>query len=190
VKPTAYKGFTDPELVGMCLQGDSRAWEALIRRYRRFIFSIPIKFGFSHTDSSDVFQAICLKLLEHLQDMKDDRKVSTWLATTTTRHCLAIKTLSQRESGAEEEIDEPEDPTGTLEDIQLLAERHQLLRESVENLPTRCRSMIEMLYLDETTPSYEEIADRLGMPVPSVGPIRARCLERLRLILRKRGIKK
>ena len=190
VKLGAYKSYTDPELVAMCLQGDSRAWEVLIRRYRRFIFSIPIKFGFSDSDSSDVFQGVCLKLLEHLHDLKDDRKVSTWLATTTTRQCLAMRTLKQRESGTEEETVEPEDPAGTLEEIKLLAERYQLLRDSVEKLPPRCRTMIEMLYLDTKQPSYEEIAERLGMPVPSVGPIRARCLDRLRMILRKSGIKK
>jgi RNA polymerase sigma factor (sigma-70 family) len=190
VKVSAYKAYTDPELVAMCLGGDTRAWEALIRRYRRFIFSIPIKFGFSEPDSSDVFQGVCLKLLEHLPEVKDDRKISGWLATTTTRQCLALRVLKQRESGTEEEVDEPADPTGTLEDIQLLAEQYQLLRDSVEQLPQRCRVMIEMLYLDLKQPSYEEIAERVGIPVPSVGPIRARCLDKLRILLRQRGIKK
>jgi RNA polymerase sigma factor (sigma-70 family) len=190
VKLGAYKAYTDPELVAMCLRGDSRAWEALIRRYRRFIYSIPIKFGFSDPDSSDVFQGVCLKLLEHLHEVKDDRKIGGWLATTTTRQCLAIRTLKQRESGTEEEVEEPEDPSGTLEDIQLLAEQYQLLRDSVQKLPTRCRTMIEMLYLDMKQPSYEEIAEELGIPVPSVGPIRARCLDKLRMMLRQRGLKK
>jgi RNA polymerase sigma factor (sigma-70 family) len=190
VKFGAYKKYSDPELVGMCLEGDSRAWETLIRRHRRLIYSIPLKFGYLEPDLSDIFQFVCLKLLEHLHELKDDRKVSGWLATTTSRQCLAIRVLKQRESGTEDEVEEPEDPAGTLEDIKLLAEKYQLLRDSIQQLPPRCRTMIEMLYLDSKQPSYEEIAEELGIPVPSVGPSRARCLDKLRVMLQRQGIKK
>jgi DNA-directed RNA polymerase specialized sigma24 family protein len=63
------------------------------------------------------------------------------------------------------------------------------VRESVGELPTRCRSLIEMLYFDARNLSYEEIAEHIGMPVASIGPTRARCLERLRKIVRRRGLK-
>lgn len=190
MKLSAYRACSDPELVAMCLEGDVRAWETLMRRYRRLIFSIPIKFGFLEHDSSDVFQTVCLKLLEHLHEVKDDRKISNWLATTTTRQCLAMLAMRQREAGREAELAEPLDPAGTLEDIQLTAERYQQLRDAVEELPSRCRSLIEMLYLDFQQYNYEEIGLKLGMPEASVGPVRARCLDRLRRILRTRGINK
>jgi len=188
VKASPYKKSSDPDLIAMCLRGDKRAWDALIRRYKRFIFAIPIKFGFAESDSADIFQTICVKLLENLHKVKDDRKISGWLATTTSRQCLALWNMKQRDSGTEDEVEEPLDPMGSLEDVKLLAERHQLLREAVEQLPDRCRILIEMLYLDGTTPSYEEVAERLGIPEPSVGPNRARCLDKLRMMLRHRGI--
>lgn len=190
MKLSAYRGYSDPELIAMCLNGDVRAWETLMRRYRRLIFSIPIKFGLREHDSSDIFQTVCLKLLEHLHEVKDDRKISNWLATTTTRQCLAVLSSKQREAGPEAETDEPLDPAGTLEDIQLLAERYQQLRDAVGELPPRCRSMIEMLYLERTHYNYEEIGLKLGMPVASIGPVRARCLDRLRKILQELGINK
>jgi len=190
VSRAAYRKRTDPELVEMCLLGDVLAWETLLRRYKRFIYSIPIKFGFSNSDSSDVFQFTCLKLLEHLPEVKDDRKIGKWLATTASRQCLAIRLLQQQDSaGADQEVEEPLDPAGTLEEIHLLAEKHQTLREAVEDLPERCRQMIEMLYLDKSQPTYVEIAERLNIPVPSIGPNRARCLDKLRMIVRQRGIK-
>jgi RNA polymerase sigma factor (sigma-70 family) len=173
----------------MCLDGDVRAWETLMWRYRRLIFSIPTKFGLPQYDALDVFQTVCLKLLEHLHEVKDDRKISTWLATTTTRQCLAILTTRQKEFGQQPEVDEPLDPAGTLEDIRLLAERYQQLRDAVEELPARCRSLIEILYLDVKKYNYEQINEKLGIPVASIGPIRARCLNRLRKILNERGIK-
>ena len=78
-----YKSYTDPELVSMCLKGDGDAWEALVKRYRRLIYSIPVRFGFEDADAADVFQGVCLKLLEHLHQVKDDRRISAWLVTTT-----------------------------------------------------------------------------------------------------------
>ena len=72
---TNYKSLADSELVGLCLNGDARAWEALIIRYRRLIYSIPVKFNFTTADASDVFQAICLKLIEHLHELKDESKL-------------------------------------------------------------------------------------------------------------------
>jgi RNA polymerase sigma factor (sigma-70 family) len=96
--------------------------------------------------------------------------------------------MKQRDSGTEEEVEEPLDPMGSVEDVKLLAERHQVLLEVVGQLPDRCRLLIEMLYLDIKTPSYEEVAERLSIPEPSVGPNRARCLDKLRIMLRQRGI--
>ena len=185
-----YKKHTDPELIALCLKGDSLAWETLILRYRRLMYSVPVKFGFSSADASDVFQAACVKLLEHLHEVKDDRKVGLWLMKTTVRMCIQLRGLKTRESGTEEEVEEPLDPAENLEELQLAIEKQQRIRESVEELPTRCRSLIEMLYFNIEPLSYDEISQKLGMPVPSVGPIRARCLEKLRAILRRRGINK
>ena len=185
-----YKKYEDPELVALCLNGDPLAWETLILRYRRLMFSVPVRFGFSSADASDVFQAACVKLLEHLHEVKDDRKVGLWLMKTTVRMCIQLRAFKTRDSGTEDEIDEPLDPAENMEELQLSIEKQQRIRDAVEDLPTRCRSMIEMLYFNIEPSSYDEISQKLKMPVPSVGPNRARCLERLKAILRKRGINK
>jgi len=185
-----YKGFTDPELISFCLKGDPLAWEALILRYRRLIYSIPVKFCFARADAADIYQNVCLKMIEHLQDLKDETKVHSWLITTTMRHCLQLKAQKQRESAqaVEVEADEQLDPTDNLEDLKIMTEKEQALRESIEELPERCRSLLQMLYFDLSPPSYDEIAEILGMPVASVGPTRARCLSKLRGLVEKRGI--
>jgi DNA-directed RNA polymerase specialized sigma24 family protein len=50
-------------------------------------------------------------------------------------------------------------------------------------LNKRCRDLLLALYFETSDPSYSDIAARIGMPVGSVGPTRARCLERLKQIL-------
>ena len=127
-----YKSHTDPELVAMCLKGDAQAWEALIIRYRRLVYSVPVRFGFTSADAADVFQAVCLKLIEHLHELKDETKVSAWLITTTTRQCIHVKSLKHRETGADDEFEEPADPGENLEDLRIMTETQQTIRDAVE----------------------------------------------------------
>jgi RNA polymerase sigma factor (sigma-70 family) len=148
-----------------------------------------VRFGFTSADAADVFQAVCLKLIEHLHELKDETKVSAWLITTTTRQCIHLKSLKYREAGTDEEFEEPPDPGENLEDLRIMTEQQQTIREAVDQLSGRCRELIEMLYFDQRSLSYEEISQAMGMPVASVGPTRARCLDKLRTILRRRGIK-
>lgn len=184
-----YKTLGDPELVGLCLGGDSQAWEALIVRYRRLIYSIPVKFNFKSADASDVFQAVCLKLIEHLHELKDETKVSAWLITTTTRQCIHLRSQKMRESSTDDDFEEPAAAGENVESIQIQTQEEQTVRDAVEKLPDRCRHLLELLYFSQKNPSYEEISDAMKMPVASIGPTRARCLEKLRTVLRRRGIK-
>ncbi len=189
MRVSKYKSRTDPELISMCLEGDADAWETLIMRYRRLIYSIPMRFNLSTADAADVFQQVCLKLIEHLHQVKDENKISAWLVTTTTRQCLHVKSMKLKEAGSEDEFEEPADPAENLEEMQIVTEQQQTIRDSVDQLPERCRYLIEMLYFDTRSMSYEEISAKMDMPVASIGPTRARCLEKLRAILRRRGIK-
>jgi RNA polymerase sigma factor (sigma-70 family) len=190
VSASKYKSLGDPELVGLCLGGDSQAWEALIVRYRRLIYSIPVKFNFSSADASDVFQAVCLKLIEHLHELKDESKVSAWLITTTTRQCIHLRAQRMRESTtADDEFDEPAATDVNVEEVQIQSQEQQKVRDAVEQLPDRCRQLLELLYFSTKNPSYEDISASMKMPVASIGPTRARCLEKLRTALRRRGIK-
>jgi RNA polymerase sigma factor (sigma-70 family) len=183
-----YKLLGDPELVGLCLKGDAKAWEALILRYRRLIYSIPVKFNFATADASDVFQSVCLKLIEHLHELKDESKVSAWVITTTTRQCIHVRSQRMRESSPEDEFEEPADVAVNVEDIQIKTQEQQNVRDAVNKLPDRCRRLLELLYFETSNPTYEQIGKVMNMPVASIGPTRARCLEKLRTVFRQRGI--
>ena len=187
---SSYTSRTDPELVSLCLNGDAGAWEALVKRYRRFIYSIPVKFGFRTADAADVFQTVCLKLIEHLHEVKDENKLSAWLATITTRQCISLMSSRNREAAtSDDEFEERLDPERTTEEVRIFTEQQQSIRECVQDLPQRCRSLIDMLYFDARSLSYQEISQSIGMPVASIGPNRARCLEKLKKIIQQRGIK-
>jgi RNA polymerase sigma factor (sigma-70 family) len=182
----------DRTLVAACLEGDHSAWEALIARYQRLIYSIPIKARLSQDDAADIFQSVCLKLYEKLATIRDSERISSWLITTTSRECWRLSARNRRESvpagGDDDDSFLKEIPAkGPLADEQreTLDQQHQV-RQAVEALPDRCRELITMLFYQKDELSYVEIAGRMRMPVPSVGPTRARCLEKLRKLLEGR----
>jgi len=190
VIPAKYKRYEDKELVTLCLQGDSVAWEALITRFKRLIYTIPLRFGLSADDAADIFQVICLTMIDHLHKLKDEARLPMWLITTTTRQCIALRDKRAQETGLpEDELDEPADPAENLEEIRLQVEEQQVLRQAIEFLPDRCRELIDRLYLDSQPSTYEELSEELSIPLGSIAPTKARCLDKLRTLLRKRGIK-
>ncbi|HSE38380.1 MAG TPA: sigma-70 family RNA polymerase sigma factor [Blastocatellia bacterium] len=183
----------DRALVTACLDGDHFAWEALITRYQRLIYSIPIKARLSQDDAADIFQSVCLKLYEKLATIRDTERISSWLITTTSRECWRLSARNRRESvpagaGDDDDSFQKEIPaTGPLADEQreILEQQHEV-RQAIEALPERCRNLITMLFYQKDELSYADVAGRMRMPVPSVGPTRARCLEKLRKLLEGR----
>jgi RNA polymerase sigma factor (sigma-70 family) len=182
----------DRALVAACLEGDHAAWEAMITRYQRLIYSIPIKARLSQDDAADIFQLVCLKLYEKLPTIRDTERISSWLITTTSRECWRLSARNRRETSPS--VDEQDSnflreipAAGPLADEQreILEEQHQV-RQAVGALPDRCRELISMLFYQKDELSYVDIAARMKMPVPSVGPTRARCLEKLRKLLEGR----
>jgi DNA-directed RNA polymerase specialized sigma24 family protein len=63
----------------------------------------------------------------------------------------------------------------------LTADRNRRLWTAFERLPDRCRTLLRLLIVVQ--PPYAEVAVALDMPIGSIGPTRARCLDRLRRLL-------
>ncbi len=176
------------QLVEACLDGHGAAWEELLRRYQRLIYSIPIHAGMSHADAAEVFQTVCIKLLKKLSTLREQEKLAKWIITTTTRESwrLARRHRADRTSAAAKgnaDVYELKDLAARLplqDEEQIIWQRRQIISEAVAALNDKCRDLITLLFLSADEPSYEEISERLQMPLSSIGPTRARCLEKLK----------
>jgi RNA polymerase sigma factor (sigma-70 family) len=180
----------DRDLVAACLAGDAAAWETLVARYQRLVYSIPMKARLSADDAADIFQSVWLKLYEKLASLRNHEKLSSWLITTTTREVWRVSARQRRDSVPASADDEQSNSleqiaaTAPLADAESeMLEQQQLVRETLDSLPDRCRNLLTMLFYEKDELSYAEIARRMGMPVPSVGPTRARCLEKMKKLL-------
>ena len=180
--------WTDTRLVRECLNGSEAAWSALIDKYKNLIFSIPIKYGFSPDDATDVFQAVCLELLSELPKLRKPKALPKWIMQVTAHKCFHHKRQLQRTEArdADDESVEPSTPA-RAEGILRQAEEEQALRQAMSDLPPRCRELIRMLFFEEPARPYQQLAAELGLSTGSIGFIRQRCLERLRKRLTEAG---
>lgn len=179
--------LSDHDLVAACVAGDEGAWAQLIDRYKRLIFSVPLKRGVPRDDAADLFQAVCLDLVAELPRLRDPQALPQWLIQTSMhktskwiRRRARLETTGVRDVPAGEE----QVPDAMLHELQ----REQTLRTALDSLSPRCRQMVEMLFFSSPPQSYRDVALQLGLAPGSIGFIRFRCLQRLRAELETAGL--
>jgi RNA polymerase sigma factor (sigma-70 family) len=169
------------DLVAACRDGDDRAWDQLLDRFERLVYAVAVREGLSGEDAADVTQTTFEALLAHLDRIRDDTQIASWLMTVARRQTWRVRNERNRLLPDEETTIEGADDDGT----DPVADHADALwvYDGLSELGSPCRDLITALYFDPGTPSYAEVASRLGRPVGSIGPTRARCLKRLRDIL-------
>ena len=178
------------DLVRWAGEGDRAAWNEIVDRYAGIVWAIARRHRLSAADAADVSQTTWLRLVEHLDRIENPERIGAWLATTARHESLRVLRLAGRQIPAlDDDFAELADARAdTRVDAALLTdERDRELRELVAALPARDQLLLQLLSHD-AQPSYVEIGAALGMPTGSIGPTRARCLERLRRVAATRGI--
>jgi RNA polymerase sigma factor (sigma-70 family) len=175
----------DPQVVALVArarEGDKRAWDEIVDRYAPLVWSICRRYRLSEPDAADVGQEVWLRLVEQLRALREPAALAGWLATTTQRECLRVL----RGARHWQRLKDPTDPeaatdgrAGVVEEELLAAERGMVLREAFSHLPPACQRLLALLMQDPPVP-YAAISASLQMPVGSIGPNRARCLDKLR----------
>jgi RNA polymerase sigma factor (sigma-70 family) len=180
-------GWDDPRLIRECLKGNEEAWNALVEKYKRLVYAIPVRQGLADSDAADIFQEVFLELIAHLGRLRDPKALAKWLIQTASHKCYHHKKGQRRET--------TEDPAEVVEERaahqpdQPLREwqEEQALLAALASLPARCRTLVEMLFFESPPRPYQEVAARLGIAPGSIGFIRGRCLKKLKQALDAHG---
>lgn len=186
---------TDEELILACRRGEEAAWEELVRRYQRLVYAIPRRAGLDEEAAADVFQRTFTQLLNKLDVLEQPSRVGAWLVTTAKRDAWRMAqrarlTMPLPTPGGDAEDDEPADlrddaplPQEMIEQL----ERQHVVRRALQSIDEMCRRLLTLLFFQPEPPPYSEIAQTLRMSEGSIGPTRARCLQKLRKQLDKLG---
>jgi RNA polymerase sigma factor (sigma-70 family) len=185
---------SDESLVLACRRGHSDAWDALVNRYQRLIYTIPRRAGLDEDQAAEVFQRTFVRLVENLDRIRQPESIHAWLVTTARREtlqlireeCVEVSWSSRKENLDDGPTSEaiPDNEPLPGETLERLEEQH-LVRMAIATMDERSRDLLTLLYYHPL--SYAEIAALLHIPEGSLGPTRARCLEKLRRLLERKG---
>jgi RNA polymerase sigma factor (sigma-70 family) len=175
---------THGELLTLAKTGDKTAWSELVDRFSQMVWSMARSFRLDDADAKDVAQTVWLRLVENIDRIDDPERLPGWLATTCRREALRVQGLRNRVIPTEFEYDLPDDRP-SLESMLVEDEAAREVVAAFETLSEDCRQLLRLLTADPPL-SYEEISELVGRPIGSLGPTRARCIERLRAAISTR----
>ncbi|MEU6086504.1 sigma-70 family RNA polymerase sigma factor [Streptomyces sp. NPDC047085] len=181
-------------LVRSAVDGDGAAWKALVEGLSPLVWSVVRAHRLSDADGHEVYQTVWFRFAQHLGRIREPDKAGSWLASTARHECLKVlKGLARLTLTDDPQVldraSEERTPEQSLIDSEEEADRAERIRrlwQEFEELGERCRQLLRVL-MASPPPSYLEVSAALGIAVGSIGPLRQRCLRRLRARLDARG---
>lgn len=171
------KALRDYKLVQLAVEeGNQKAYTDLMNNYKDSIYFMLLKMTNNPDDADDLTIEAFGKAFKKLHQYTPDYAFSTWLFKIASNNCidfirkkkkltLSIDKTYENQEGSEmaQNI-----PAGVLdpEENFIKKQKVKLMRDIVEKLKPRYKSLIEMRYFKEL--SYEEIADELKLPLGTV----------------------
>ncbi|GHJ60296.1 DNA-directed RNA polymerase sigma-70 factor [Nocardioides sp. OK12] len=174
--------LSDADLLRRIRAGHTESWDVLIDRHQRLVYSVALRSGLDPEDAVDVAQSTFLALLESQDSVKDDERLVGWLVTVTRRQAWRVRERRNRERPAAQP--QSLDPDGLVDSGGLLDwEQLSVLHTALDQLGSPCRELLTALYLDVRRPTYAQVAREMGRSIGGIGPLRGRCLSRLRQLV-------
>ena len=160
--------------------GDSTAWEEILRRYGTLVSTTVRSFRMQDADTLDAVQTTWLRLAENAHQVRHPARLGGWLATTARRECLRILLhIAPTPHLFETILEAVADPSAGPEQITIETDSTRRLWKHVDELSPRQRTLLRALFADNARP-YAEIARAAGIPPGAIGPTRTRALQQLR----------
>jgi RNA polymerase sigma factor (sigma-70 family) len=177
----------DERLVQECLSGDERAWNTLIDKYKRLIYSVPVKYGFSPDEAGDIFQNVCIDLFTNLSKLRKIESLRSWLITVATHKCFHTKKQKKNDVELDAMEQEVAEEIAAAPIVMQEIQEEQTVRDAIQRLTPRCAELVRLLFYEQPPMPYTDVAQKLGLATGSIGFIRGRCLNRLQKILGELG---
>src|SRR4051795_4806453 len=167
----AAQPLTPDSLIEQCLAGDQVAWEQIVRQNWRKVFNVAYKFVGKHDEAEDLTQDIFLKIFKALRTFDRRANFQTWIISISRNLCIDhYRSVRKERQTVARDVDMSDLQPASSDRGPYAAAEHQdlraLLRQALETLPSTLRTAVVLRDLQEL--SYQEIADRLGLPEGTV----------------------
>jgi len=187
--------ITDGMLVKRTLAGDQSAFEMLVRRYNVPIFNFICHSLGDYDLACDISQQVFLQLYISMPTLRTGEPLKAWLFQVARNRCLDELRRKKAVHFSELEGINDEDDLSPLDIMpdphplpEIIAERHDLqqtLRQAIDGLPPKFRSVVLLRYT--TQMSFSEIGKTLSMPEATAKTYFQRARPLLRAALAAQG---
>lgn len=166
----------DRGLVAAAKKGDPRAFETLLKKYRKSVYYMLLKMVKNADDAEDLTQEAFAKAFNSIEKFDSKFAFSTWLFRIATNNCIdfirkkRVQTVSidqpvEGDDGSSMRFDIRDDNLDPNE-FMLKKQRKRYLEMAIKRLPEKYRILVELRYFREL--SYEEVANELQIPLGTV----------------------
>jgi RNA polymerase sigma factor (sigma-70 family) len=161
-------------------RGDWTSWREVIRRFGPLVLHTARGAGLSSADAADVAQQTWVLLWQHGHQIREPRQLAAWLAVAARREAIRLATASNRYVLCADPETEyrPGDKNCAADTYPVEGEYGGALAQALDRLPARYRTLL-VLASSDLCLSYAEIAERMRLPIGSIGPMRMRALQML-----------
>jgi RNA polymerase sigma-70 factor (ECF subfamily) len=157
----------DEELVVLCLQGKREAFEELVKRYERQIYSLAYRLTNNYHDAVDLTQEVFLHLYQVLDKFDGDRKFFPWMYRIATNVCYnALKKKPKEATSLDNVIEFVSDQDSQPEDKYESKEIRETVHKAITELPENFRIPMVLRYLEDL--SYKQISAAMDLPVSTI----------------------
>ena len=167
---------TDADLLRGCRRRDPEAWDQLVSRYERLVYTVARHGGLGTQDAADAAHATFAALADALDRLPDDERLASWLMAVARRQTWSTRNLNRPDTPLEAECEPATDPFADWEST-------TALHDALAVLGGTSRELLLALYFEGDDPSHATLAPRFGRPAGAIRPLRGRCLEELRMIM-------
>jgi len=170
-------------LIRAAIEGNQSAWDGLVGRYAPLVRRVARQYRLNSSDADDLHQILWLRVFQHLADLREPDALPGWISSTARREAMRIVNSLQRTELIDPHLEgrftrTEFDPAHGVDAGVIRAELHRAIQDGLSELAAEQRELLVLLVADPPL-SYQQISQRMGIPVGSIGPTRARCLRKL-----------
>lgn len=168
------------------LAGDPVSWRRLVTAYAPLVFTVVRRVGLDLPDAEDCAQQTWLALYRRRKAIVQPAALPGWLIRTAHRKALTIRQRYAPQLDLQSALQQP-DAALLPDELIISLEQAAGIRLAVEQLDPRCRKLMSVMFLADDGKSYADMAEGMEIKPNSLGPLRSRCLEKLKRNLEKLG---
>ena len=167
-------------LIEKAKEGDRGAFEALMRAYSGFVYSLAFRMLGGRADAEDVFQETFFRAWSHLNSFRSGGNFTHWIKRIATNLCIdRLKARKRQQAYEKDQVEQ----VGSWEGEEQYAEEqeHLTVNQLLAQLPVNHRAAVVLFYLEDR--SVEEVARTLKQKPATIKVWLFRARQKMKAVL-------